>query len=297
MRSMNKCEFVAEVSSNHNKNLKRCFQFVDEASVIGCNAVKFQLFKIEELFAPEILNKSPKHQQRKQWELPISFLSEIAARCLEKKIKFYCTPFYLKAVEELLPFIDSYKIASYEILWKDLLSVCAQTGKPIILSTGMAALREVEDAVKVLIDSGCHDLTLLHCVSSYPASLSECNLSAIETLRKAFLPHKTDCQVKVGWSDHSVSPPVIYRAVHRWSAEMVEFHLDLEGSGEEYSGGHCWLPGAMKKVIEDVQGGFPADGHGEKIPAPSELADREWRADPRDGLRPLISLRTKWKDE
>jgi sialic acid synthase SpsE len=294
---MNKCEFVAEVSSNHNKNLKRCLRFVDEAAVIGCDAVKFQLFKIEELFAPEILKKSPKHRDRKQWELPISFLPEIAARCLEKKIKFFCTPFYLKAVEELVPYVESYKIASYELLWKDLLSVCAQTGKPIVLSTGMATLPEVGEAVKVLMDSGCHDLTLLHCVSSYPAPLSECNLSAIETLRKAFLSNNADCQVKIGWSDHSVSPAVLYRAVHRWEAEMVEFHFDLEGSGEEYGGGHCWLPDAMKTVIRDLRGGFSADGQGEKIPAASELADREWRADPHDGLRPLISLRTKWKDE
>jgi sialic acid synthase SpsE len=291
---MNRFEFVAEVSSNHNKNLKRCLQFVDEASAIGCNAVKFQLFKIDELFAPEILKKSLKHRDRKQWELPISFLPEIAARCLGKKINFYCTPFYLKAVEELFPYIEAYKIASYEILWKDLLSVCAQTGKPVILSTGMATMREVDAAVKVLIDSGCRDLTLLHCVSSYPAPLSECNLSAIETLRKAFAPRNADCRVKVGWSDHSVSPAVIYRAVHRWGAEMVEFHLDLEGLGEEYRGGHCWLPSEIKKVIETLRGGFSADGHGEKIPAPSELPDREWRADPEDGLRPVRTLRETW---
>ena len=76
---------------------------------------------------------------------------------------------------------------------------------------------------------------------------------------------------------------------------MVEFHLDLEGEGEEYRTGHCWLPGQIRPVIEAVQAGFQADGSGEKVPAPSELPDREWRTDPSDGLRPLLGLRQEWK--
>ena len=103
--------FVAEVSSNHNRDLQRCFTFIDTAAAIGCDAVKFQLFKIEELFAPEILSKSAEHRKRKEWELPVDFLPYISARCREKNIQFSCTPFYLDAVAELLPYIDFYKIA------------------------------------------------------------------------------------------------------------------------------------------------------------------------------------------
>jgi len=287
--------FVAEVSSNHNRNIERCLSFIDCAAEIGCNAVKFQLFKIEELFAPEILRKSLTHRARKQWELPLSFLPEIRARCRQRKIKFSCTPFYLKAVDELFPYVDFYKIASYELLWDDLLFACAQTGKPVVLSTGMASLDEVERAVEVLHKASCRRLTLLHCISSYPTPSAECNLSAIETLRKAFNNRFLDLDLDVGWSDHSVNPGVIYRAVHRWNAAMIEFHLDLEGKGEEFSEGHCWLPEQIRPVIEMVQTGFQADGNGEKVPLPSELSDRDWRADPSDGLRPLLKTREAWR--
>ena len=180
---MDKPVFVAEISSNHHQDLQRCFQFVDVAADIDCSAVKFQLFKIDELFAPEILNRSEEHRRRKNWELPVSFLPPLAERCRERKIKFACTPFYLEAVSELFPYVNFYKIASYELLWSDLLIKCAGTGKPIVLSTGMATLEEVQKAVDVLIDAGCQDLTLLHCISGYPTPVSDCNLAAIKTLR------------------------------------------------------------------------------------------------------------------
>jgi len=287
--------FVAEVSSNHHRDLDRCIEFIDKAAEIGCDAVKFQLFKVRELFAPEILAKSEKHRQREAWQLPVEFLPDLAERCHERNVQFACTPFYLDAVDELLPYVDFYKIASYELLWDDLLMACAHTGKPVVLSTGMATLEEVQRAVAVLCGAGCKKLTLLHCVSGYPAPVSDCNLAAIETLRKAICNLQSAIRIQVGWSDHSVNPGVIYRAVHRWGATMVEFHLDLEGKGEEYSTGHCWLPEQIRPVIEAVHVGFHADGSGEKVPAPSELPDREWRADPSDGLRPLLKTRNEWK--
>ena len=80
--------FVAEVSSNHHQNLDRCIEFIDVASRIGCNAVKFQLFKLEELFAPEILKSRPILMERMNWELPLAFLPELAAHCEKRKIGF-----------------------------------------------------------------------------------------------------------------------------------------------------------------------------------------------------------------
>lgn len=279
--------FIAEVSSNHHRDLERCFRFIDTAAAVGCGAVKFQLFRIEELFAPEVLAKSPVLTARKEWELPVEFLAPIAERCQQQKIQFSCTPFYLQAVEELLPYVDFYKIASYELLWNDLLRACAATGKPVILSTGMATLDEIGGAVETLRTAGCKNLTLLHCVSGYPAPPEECNIAAIETIRSRF-----GCPV--GWSDHSVSPAVIQRAVHHWEASAVEFHLDLEGEGEEFATGHCWLPDGIKAVIADVSIALSADGTGEKVPTPVELPDREWRADPSDGLRPFLHVRNEW---
>lgn len=286
-----KIKFVAEVSSNHNQDIDRCFAFIDKAAEIGCDAVKFQLFKIEELFAPEILSKSEEIQRRKGWELPLSFLPEISSRSKERNIKFGCTPFYLNAVDELYQYVDFYKVASYELLWNDLLVACAKTGKPVVISTGMATLDEVKSAADILVKAKSKDLTILHCVSGYPTPINECNLAAIKTIQKTIRNPHSAFRIRFGWSDHSVNPGVIYRAIHYWGAEMIEFHLDLDGTGEEYKTGHCWLPDQIGQVIEAVRSGFQSDGTGKKTPTPAELPDRDWRADPVDGLRPMKKTR------
>jgi sialic acid synthase SpsE len=276
-------KFIAEVSSNHSRDIERAMEFIDCASKIGCDAVKFQLFKIDKLFAPEILKNSKKHRDRKQWELPVEFFPKLFKRCKEKKIQFSCTPFYLDAVKELEPFVDFYKIASYELLWDDLLIACALTKKPVIISTGMANLDEINHAVEVLRKNECEPI-VLHCTSAYPTPSYEANLSAIETIRKS-----TQCEM--GWSDHTVSPGVIHRAIHKWGAKIIEFHLDLEGKGEEFSSGHCWLPRDIEKVIKEIRDAEQTDGNGVKEPSRSELNDRQWRTDPSDGLRPFKSIR------
>ncbi|MFD2168139.1 N-acetylneuraminate synthase family protein [Thalassotalea euphylliae] len=281
---MNKPYFISEVSSNHSQDLERSKEFIRKSAEIGCDAVKFQLFKIDQLFAPEILSKSKMHADRKQWELPVEFLPELSACSKEHSIDFSCTPFYLKAVEELEPYVDFYKIASYELLWDDLIIECARTNKPLVLSTGMATLDEIGHAVSTFNRHSSAELTLLHTISAYPTPIHEANVSAIETLRSKF-----GCQV--GLSDHSVSPAVLLRAIHRWQASAVEFHLDLDEHGEEYQTGHCWLPHQIESTIKLVRDGFSADGNGEKAPVPSELPDREWRADPADGLRPFKHVR------
>ena len=280
--------FIAEASSNHAQDLSRALAFVDAAAACGCDAVKFQLFRLNELFAPEILAKSAKLRARAQWELPLAHVEPLAIRARERGIQFSCTPFYLDAVKELEPHVAFYKIASYELLWDDLLKACAQTGKPVTLSTGMATMPEIENAVATLRSAGCRDMTLLHCVSAYPAPAEEANLSAIAAIREA-------TGVPVGWSDHTRIPAVIERAVHRWDASAVEFHLDLDGTGAEYASGHCWLPDEIAPVIARIREGERADGTGFKGPVAAELSDREWRADPIDGLRPLRHVRAGWE--
>jgi N-acetylneuraminate synthase len=282
--------FIAEASSNHARDLDRALGFVDAAADAGCDAVKFQLFKIDRMFAPEILSQSAKHRARREWELPLDHLMPLAAHCAAREIQFSCTPFYVEAVEELRPFVAFYKIASYELLVTPLLEACARTAKPIVLSTGMATLQEIKAAVATLRRAGANDITLLHCVSAYPTPASEANLSAISAIREA-----TGCAA--GWSDHTRRPAVIERAVHRWGASAVEFHLDLDGKGAEYASGHCWLPDEIAPVIARIRESSVADGAGFKGPQPSELADREWRADPSDGMRPLLPVRAHWKPE
>ncbi|MFT5441498.1 MAG: sialic acid synthase SpsE [Myxococcota bacterium] len=285
-----KPSFIAEVSSNHSANLERSLAFIDRAADIGCDGVKFQLFKIDELFAPEILATSPAHAKRRAWELPVEFIPELAARANERAIQFGCTPFYLDAVAVLEPYVDFLKIASYELGWTDLLQACGATGKPIVLSTGMSNFEEVLDAVTTLYQAGCRELTLLHCVSGYPAKPYEANLSAMTSLEKLASDFK-QIDLKVGWSDHTVEPGVLHRAIHRYGAQMIEFHFDLDGKGEEFAVGHCWTPDQISHVIRDVSLALRADGDGRKIPAAREREERHWRADPSDGLRPLRSFR------
>jgi N-acetylneuraminate synthase len=280
--------FIAEASSNHGRDLSRALSFVDAAADTGCDAVKFQLFRIDRMFAPEILNRSAKHRARREWELPREHLAPLAERCMKRGIQFSCTPFDLEAVKELCPFVAFYKIASYELLVGPLLEACARTGKPIVLSTGMATMDEIRAAVQTLKSAGARQVTLLHCVSAYPTPPEEANLSAIESIRDA-----TGCPT--GWSDHTRRPAVIERAVHHWNARAVEFHLDLDGEGTEYAAGHCWLPGEIAPVIARIRESVVADGTGFKGPQPSELSDREWRADPVDGMRPLRHIRTAWE--
>jgi N-acetylneuraminate synthase len=282
--------FIAEASSNHGRDLDRARAFVDAAADAGCDAVKFQLFKIDRMFAPEILHQSPKHRARAEWELPLSHLAPLAEHCSARKIQFSCTPFYLEAVAELEPFVDFYKVASYELLVTDLLKACARTGKPVILSTGMATMDEIAKAAATLTGAGATDVTLLHCVSAYPTPAEEANLSAIQQIREV-------TGLKTGWSDHTRRPAVIERAVHRWNATAVEFHLDLDGKGAEYAAGHCWLPQEIAPVIARIRESLVADGSGFKGPQPSELSDREWRADPQDGMRPLKHVRLAYKGE
>ncbi|MGH9694837.1 MAG: N-acetylneuraminate synthase family protein, partial [Bryobacteraceae bacterium] len=200
--------FIAEASSNHGRDLSRALAFVDAAADAGCDAVKFQLFKIDRLFAPEILAASAKHRARKDWELPLAHLAPLAVHCRDRGVEFSCTTFYLEAVAELAPYVDFYKIASYELLFAPLLEACAATGKPVVLSTGMATMEEIKTAAARLKFAGAEAVTLLHCVSAYPTPPNEANLSAIAAIRDA-----TACEV--GWSDHTRRPAVIERAVHR----------------------------------------------------------------------------------
>ncbi len=282
-------KFIAEVSSNHQRDINRSLKFIDAAADVGCGAVKFQLFKIDKLFAPEILKKSKTHRERKNWELPIEFIPKLHERCKSNNIEFSCTPFYLDAVSILEPYVDFYKIASYELLWDDLLIACAHTGKPVVISTGMANLEEIQHAVDILRMNDCEP-TVLHCTSAYPTPYEEANLSAIETIRKS-----TSCEV--GWSDHTVNSGVIHRAINKWNAKVIEFHLDIDGHGEEFNNGHCWLPDQIRSLIEEIRHAESADGNGIKEPVPAEANDRLWRTDKTDGLRPLKSIRDAFSSE
>jgi sialic acid synthase SpsE len=292
---------IAEVGSNHNRDLGRAVRLIDACAKAGATAVKLQVFKIDELFAPEVLARRPELAARRQWEFPLELLPALRETCDSAGIELGATPFSLWAVAELDASLDFFKVASYELLWLDLIRECASTGKPLLISTGMATLDEIGPAVEAAREAGCRDLTLLHCVSGYPTPPAQANLAAIATLRKNF-----GC--KVGWSDHTSLPWVAERAVTRWGATAVELHVDLDGAGFE-AGEHNWTPADLRAFTEalrreDGAGGGSgerdeqaADGDGVKQPMPIEGADVGWRADPADGLRPLASVRAGFTAE
>jgi N-acetylneuraminate synthase len=282
--------FIAEIGSNHNRSLERSQQLIDACAAAGAGAVKLQIFHIEDLFTPEVLAVRPDLRARRDWEFPLDLIDPVARHTRERGLEFGVTPFGLWAVEALAPDVDFFKVASYELLWHDLIRACSATGRPLIISTGMATIDEIDAAVEVARDAGVHELRLLHCVSAYPTPEESCNLAAIATLRERY-----GCPV--GWSDHSADAAVITRAVQRWGASDVELHVDLDGEGNE-AGEHNWSPDDLSALIRgiavdrgDGDAVLPVDGDGVKEPTRAELHDVPWRADPSDGLRPLLATR------
>jgi len=272
--------FIAEIGSNHNRDRERCLALVDAAAAAGCGAVKLQVFRVEDLFTCEALAHDPRLARRRAWEFPVELLGQVRERCEERRVELGATPFAIWAVQALVDHVDFFKIASYELLWHELIRACAATGKPLVLSTGMSTLEEIATAVTAARGA---ELRLLHCVSGYPTPPEQANLAAIETLRNRF-------GVPVGWSDHSCSERVVHRAIAHWRASDVEVHLDLDGDGYE-GGEHSWTPERLRALIALAEEDDALDGDGIKRPMPVELPDVAWRADPDDGLRPLRQMR------
>lgn len=221
--------WICEVGSNHNANLGRALELVRAARLIGCSAVKFQLFN-NEIGKP-----------LREW-LPIEILPALRDEAHKYNLQFGCSPFYLKAVEELEPYVDFYKLTSnYDMVHK-LFYACLDTGKPVICSFPPYELKPSD--AKYFTKSA----HVLAAIPLYPTPLSEVHLNQI--------PFNT---VIDGWSDHTHNAGVIYRAIHHYNIKVVEFHLDLDGHGWEYHYGHCWLPNEIKQVIDTVKQGLEVD--------------------------------------
>lgn len=273
---MDEVKWIADIGSNHNRDLNRIDMLIEAAADCGCHAVKVQLFAGDRLFA----NEFPVNQKEAlKNELPAAWLPGIASLCRRVGLELHATPFDLQSLELCRPFVDALKVASYSILDIKLIQAVARAGKPMSLSTGLATAEEINEAF-LAARSLNHRLTMYHCAAAYPAPPAVCDLEVIALMR-----HRYE---SVGWSDHSREPGVVHYAV-ALGARYVEFHLDLQdGLGKESVHGHCWTPTEITAVIAQTKAALPAlrpaVGYDFSVP-------RKWRADPDDSARPVKRYR------
>ena len=227
------CYIIAEIGSNHDNNKTRAFKMIQRAAKAGANAVKFQLFKADKIAAKIDLPETRINDQFSKFgrtvfdlyrnvELPVSWLKELKACCDENKIHFLATPFDENSADILAAFgVPAMKVASFEITHIPLLKHLGKLRLPILLSTGMANLGEIETAIDTIHMAGEDRIALFHCGIEYPAPFDSVNLRCMETLRLAF-------QCPVGYSDHTEGIAVPVAAVALGSV-LYEKHVTLAG--------------------------------------------------------------------
>lgn len=264
---------IAEAGVNHNGDLALAKKLVEAAATAGADAVKFQTFKASNLvskIAPLAeYQKQNTAQEESQFEMLQRLeLSEEAFRelknfCFEKDILFLSTPFDVESLELLdrleVPF---FKVPSGEITNLPFLRAIAQKKKPMIVSTGMATLAEVKEAVAAIRHAGNGDIILLQCVSSYPADPADANLRAMLTLKDAFgLP--------VGFSDHTAGIEVALAAA-ALGAHVIEKHFTLDKNlpGPDHKA--SLNPEELRALVKGIRKVEAALGDGEKKPSAAE---------------------------
>jgi len=273
--SQHPCFIIAEAGVNHNGDTALAKKLIDAAIEAGADAVKFQTFKAEKIVTPTAEKADyqkhttgageSQYEMIKKLELSETDFRNLSDYAKEAGIIFLSTPFDEESVDLLDQIgVPAFKVPSGEITNFPLLKKIAQKSKPIILSTGMATLGEVEEALNYLKKHGAEEIVLLHCTTSYPAPVASVNLRVMETLRYAF-------QVPVGYSDHTegITIPI---AAATMGACVIEKHFTLDRT----------LPGpdhqaslepreltAMVKAVRDVE---LARGNGIKGPTEEEEA-------------------------
>jgi len=264
---------IAEAGVNHNGRVDLAIQLIQAAARVGANAVKFQTFKADKLTsteAPKALyqkettpDSDSQREMLRKLELPWDAYPELVAECSRKNILFMSTPFD----DESADFLDTlglsvFKISSGEITNLPFLVRIARKGKPIILSTGMSYLNEIDCAVRSIINEGNEQLALLHCTSAYPANPSDINLKAIDMLSHAF-------QVPVGLSDHSEGIVIPLAAV-ALGASIIEKHFTIDRSLPGPDQRASLEPMELNEMILGIRKIESALGTGRKIPVEAE---------------------------
>ncbi|MFC1666043.1 N-acetylneuraminate synthase [Pseudomonadota bacterium] len=266
---------IAEAGVNHNGNSKLARQLIDVAVEAGADLVKFQTFTADSLVAVHASkadyqidatdNCESQHTMLRRLEMTREMHEELFAYCDSCGIKFFSTGFSQSDVDLLATLgLDRFKISSGDITNLPYLRHVGRYGKPIIISTGMAALEEVRMALVILEESGTprDRITVLHCNTDYPTPMVDVNLCAMLTMRDAF-------NVAVGYSDHTLGIEVPIAAV-ALGATVIEKHFtldrDLPGPDHQAS----LEPKELKAMVAAIRNVEQAMGNGIKLPSPSE---------------------------
>jgi len=269
---------IAECGVNHNGSIELAKRLIDEACKAGCDAVKFQTFKTENLVTDyaekanyqkeNTGNEESQFEMLKKLELSNEAHIELIEYCNTKKIEFLSTPFDSDSAEFLEKLeIRKYKIGSGEITNKPLLKKIAKFNKPIILSTGMSSLGEVEEALNWLREEGNNDITLLHCTSNYPTRYEDVNLRAMETMKIAF-------KTEVGYSDHTEGIEIAIAAVSMGSS-MIEKHLTLDKNMEGPDHKASLEPREFGEMVRQIRNVEKSIGDGIKRAVEAEKSTRD----------------------
>lgn len=260
---------IAEAGSNHNGNLEQAIKLVDVAAEAGADAVKFQTYSADTLYSrstPAFPGEDePPYKVIKKCELPREWQAELAGYARDRGLIFLSTPFDYQAVDELDALgVPAFKWASSEINDLPLLKYAAAKGKPILLSTGMANLADVQEAVDAIRSTGNNAIVLLHCVSLYPTPIDQVNLRMMDTLREAF-------HLPVGFSDHTLGLTASIAAVAR-GACVIEKHFTLDRRMEGPDHKFALEPHELKSLVKAIREVEACLGRPEKRPTPGEEA-------------------------
>tara|TARA_B100001123_G_scaffold438883_1_gene574599 strand:+ start:858 stop:3239 length:2382 start_codon:yes stop_codon:yes gene_type:complete len=266
---------IAEIGINHQGDTKMAIELLEEVKKTGCDYGKIQTYKTGSRISPTA--KSAKYADKtlsmeettyemfERVRLDGSQHSELFQWAKDNNCPLISTAFDEQSVEELLNYnIDVFKIASFDSVNLPLLKYVASKKKPIILSTGMCGMTEIEDAIEVISTQDNKNLILLHCVSSYPTDPRDVNLKAMESMKKAF-------NIPVGYSDHTIGTTVAVASM-AMGAHVLEKHFtlnkNLEGSDHNLSA----TPEEMKHIVNSRDIIFSASGTGIKKPSPVEFS-------------------------
>ncbi|WP_038890930.1 pseudaminic acid synthase [Vibrio campbellii] len=254
---------IAELSANHNGDINRAFQIMEGAKKAGADAIKLQTYTHETITMDcdseefqihgGLWDGQTLYELYKGAHMPWEWHKPLFEKARELGITIFSSPFDFSAVE-LLEELDApaYKIASFEVIDLPLIKRVAQTGKPMIISTGMANQEEIAEAIKTAKDNGCKELVVLHCVSGYPAPAEQYNLRTIADIAERF-------DVLAGLSDHTIDNATAVTSI-ALGACLIEKHVTMDRNGGGADDSFSLEPLELQALCKDTKTAWQALG-------------------------------------